>query len=73
MLVLAALGSIAGLCSAFVLISNLIKPGSSAWQVVNPALAIHVLQFIFIVLIKHQVIFQVQIVFFPLLNLWPTY
>lgn len=60
---LEALGSIAELCSVLVLISNLIKPGSSAWQMVYPALAVHASQFIFIVLIKPQVIFQVQIVF----------
>lgn len=69
---LVALGSLAGLCSVLVPISNLIRPGSSAWQVVYPALAIHASQFIFIVLIKPQVIFQVRIVF-PLLNLWPAY
>lgn len=57
-------GSIAGLCCGLVLISNLTKPGSSAWRVVYPVLAIHASQFIFIVLIKPQVIFQVQIVFF---------
>lgn len=61
--VLEAVGSIAELCSVLVPISNLIKPGSSAWQMVYPALAVHASQFIFIVLIKPQVIFQVQIVF----------
>lgn len=61
--VLEAVGSIAELCSVLMPISNLIKPGSSAWQMVYPALAIHASQFIFIVLIKPQVIFQVQIVF----------
>lgn len=60
---LEALGSTAELCSVLVPISNLIKPGSSAWQMVYPALAVHAAQFIFIVLIKPQVIFQVQIVF----------
>lgn len=61
--VLEAVGSFAELCSVLVPISNLIKPGSSAWQMVYPALAVHASQFIFIVLIKPQVIFQVQIVF----------
>lgn len=70
--IVVALGSLARLCSVLVPISNLIRPGSSAWQVVYPALAIHASQFIFIVLIKPQVIFQVRIVF-PLLSLWPAY
>lgn len=60
---LEALGDITELCSVLVLISNLIKPGSSAWHMVYPASAIHDSQFIFIVLIKPQVVFQVQIVF----------
>ena len=55
-----------------VLISNLIKPESGAWQVVYPALAIHASQFISIVLIKTQVIFQVQIVF-SIIGSWPAY
>lgn len=70
--VLAAFGSVVGLCCVLVLISNLIKPGSSAWQVVYPALAIHASQFIFIVLIKPQVIFQVQIVF-SIIGSWPAH
>lgn len=67
-----AFGSIAGLCGGLVLISNLIKPGTSAWRVVYPALAIGVSQFIFIVLIKPQVIFQVQIVF-SITGSWPAH